>query len=88
MIDIIFQQKGLDMRKKGNIIMMPAMRSPLAKLEFNPNNKSMNLSRSEAGTIQAELSEIRGCGAFVGQVATSRGWCGSTVLRLVAAEFL
>ena len=60
-IDIIFQQKGLDMRKKGNIIMI-APRDEIATQReawnLSQNNRLANLEPLKLEQFQLELSEI------------------------------
>lgn len=90
-IDIIFQQKGLDMRKKGNIIMI-APRDEIAtreKLEFESKQQiseleplkseqfALNYHRADnVARLLAGLSPIGGAGGGAG--------AGNTALRMLS----
>jgi type IV pilus assembly protein PilQ len=72
-IDIIFQQKGLDMRKRGNIIMI-APRDEIARVKSSILNPAAD-QRTRAfgdGAVRPQLPEGGRCGEIVGRTDASK----------------
>jgi len=85
-IDIIFQQKGLDMRKKGNIIMI-APRDEIAtreKLEFESKQQIHELEPLQSEQFALNYQRADSVAKLLAGLSPLGGGAGNTALRMLS----